>query len=108
VRGYNNPPGAWGRTHDWSRHDISPDTGSWLTEKPATNEFRLWNATRVGWRINLAIGLSVAMTRAAIAGADTIGPADTRPIETVIAPFLDNRTWAGILRQRFHKGGIAA
>lgn len=106
VRGYNPKPHP-ASAIVWSGSDI-PDCGGWLrkTEKP-TYEFRLWNSTRVAWRINLAIGLSVAMTKAALDRADTTGPNDSRPIEAILAPYLDNVTWAGILRQRYYKGGLA-
>lgn len=121
VRGYNRPPSppesaltAGSRPQfyaegpfRWSSTDF-PHTGSWLANKENTYEFRLWNATRAAWRVNLAIGLSVAMTRAAVDRCDTTGPDDPRPLEAVIGPYMDDATWAGVIRQRFHKGGMAA
>jgi hypothetical protein len=128
VRGYNQPPQDPryaqydyynNRNRDGSRRSIPsgpfdwsgtayPNAGSWLVTKEATYEFRLWNATRAEWRVNLAIGLSVAMTKAALDRCDTTGPDDPRPIEAILAPYMDDVTWAGVLRQRFHKGGMAA
>lgn len=111
VRSYNGNPSDWswaGNTTDWASTRWIPNCGSWLVEKPATHEFRLWNSTRVAWRMNLAIGLSVAMTKAALDRADTTGPSDRRPIEAILAPYMDPATFAAVLRQRYTKGGVAA
>jgi len=70
-----------------------------------TYEFRLWNATKAAWRQRLAVGLSVAMVKAAWAG-ENVTQRDDRCLEAVIGPFMDDLTWAGLLRQRFFKGGI--
>lgn len=72
-----------------------------------TYEFRLWNAAKAAWRQRLCVAFSVAMVEASMAGVD-VTENDPRPVEEVLAPWLDNHTWAGILRQRFGKGGITA
>lgn len=94
----------------WTRDDIEPGPyvrGAWLVEKHNTHEFRLWNSTRAEWRMHLAVGVSVAMVEAAVAGVSV--SLDTKtPLEFVLGDFLDARTWAGIIRQRYSKGGIAA
>lgn len=120
VRGYNDPPesalnapfgsadwyGGYSRFDAWDSTQI-PHCGSWLSEKSNTYEFRMWNATRAEWRINLAIGLSVAMVRAALERQDTgTGANDPRPLEAILRPYLDAETWDGLLRQRFLKGGM--
>lgn len=87
----------------WRYYDYSE--GSKLTWKDPTVEFRLWNSTKAAWRIRTHVGLSVAMVQAASAGIDTTED-DDRCLEDVIGDFIDSPTWAGILRQRFQKGGI--
>ena len=77
-----------------------------LAFKSRTVEFRLWNSVKAPWRIRTHVGLSVAMVEAAIAGQDATHD-DTRILEDVIGDFIDSDTWAGILRQRYSKGGLA-
>ena len=76
-----------------------------LAYKAHTVEFRLWNAVRTPWRIRTHVGLSVAFVDAAIAGQDCVFE-DERPLEDVIGDFMDADTWAGVLRQRYSKGGL--
>lgn len=90
---------------DDERNPYQYVAGSWLVAKDRTHEFRLWNATRVEWRMHLAVGLSVAMVNAAVAGVSVSKDSDV-PLEFVLGDFLDDRTWAGIIRQRYHKGGL--
>lgn len=122
TRGYNPPPvggilpardALWTATElresygmyrapggDWS--------GSWMSDRGhGTWEFRLWNATRMAWRMKTYVGLSVAMVEGAIDGADTTHD-DPRPVEAVLRDYLSNDAWAGIIRQRYSKGGLAA
>lgn len=123
VRGYNHPL----RVRDqrfWST-DLSgpPDAasphgqaatnalrhvdGSWFSNSHgATYEFRLWNTSKAAWRQRLAVAYSVAMTQAAYYGAG-VTENDSRPLEDVIGPYLDAESWAGLIRQRFGKGGIS-
>ncbi len=79
--------------------------GSWFHPRAYTYEFRLWNATKLAWRMRLAVGLSVAMVNAAEAGVD-VSEHDERPFEEVLAPWLDDEMWSAILRHRYSKGGI--
>lgn len=88
----------------WLRSDYTE--GSKLSWKDPTVEFRLWNSTRAAWRIRTHVGLSVAMVLAATDGVTTTKN-DPRCIEDVIGEYIDARTWAGILRQRFSKGGFS-
>jgi len=81
--------------------------GTWLCEREQTYEFRLWNATLAEWRMRLAIGVSVAMVDAAVAGV-TVTDRTRRPLVRVLEPFLDDTTFAAVLRQHYCKGGIAA
>lgn len=82
-----------------------PSKSYWLNgigSGNATFEFRLWNATRVEWRMRLAVGVSVAMVDAAKAGVN-VTENDERSLEEVIDPYLTDDTWAAILRQRSFK-----
>lgn len=85
-----------------------PPKGMWLNGVGAgggsagTFEFRLWNATRVEWRMRLAVGVSVAMVDAAKAGVN-VTREDERPLEEVIDPYLTDDTWSAIIRQRSFK-----
>lgn len=99
---YGDDP-VYGRVADGSRLA----SGSWLDihRHSHTYEFRLWNATKAAWRIRLVAGLSVAMVNAAESGVD-VTEHDTRSLEHVLAPWLDDEMWSGIIRQRFSKGGI--
>ncbi len=111
VRGYNGSgcdvsPRLWepgAQDHGCNYHT----GGHTLCWKEYTVEFRLWNATREAWRIRTHVGISHAFVLAAIDGADCTRH-DVRPVEEVLGDYFDGPTWAGILRQRFHKGGIAA
>lgn len=81
--------------------------GTWLNTYGAGNgdktmEFRLWNATRVEWRMRLSVGVSVAMVDAAKAGVN-VTENDPRTLEEVLDPFLSDDTWASIIRQRSFK-----
>lgn len=102
TRDLNGAPGPGGaRVKDFQ--------GTWLNLRQAspTYEFRLWNAAKAAWRQRLCVAFSVAMVEAAMAGVD-VTEHDPRPVEEVLAPWFDNQTWAGILRQRFSKGGAEA
>lgn len=79
--------------------------GHRITWKDPTVEFRLWDSTKAAWRIRTHVGLSVAMVEAAKAGVET-SRNDPRVLEDVIGDYLDSATWAGILKQRFSKGGV--
>lgn len=84
-----------------------PPKGYWLNGFGAgdgnqTFEFRLWNATRVEWRMRLAVGVSVAMVDAAKDGVN-VTKDDARTLEEVIDPYLSDDTWASIIRQRSFK-----
>lgn len=121
VRDYNTPL-SLGRWHNDDNHMGMPDhpvwandeteasdhvAGGWLVQKRNTFEFRLWNSTRAEWRMHLAVGVSVAMVNAAVAGVSV--NLDTKtPLEFVLGDFLDDKAWSGIIRQRYSKGGIAA
>lgn len=80
--------------------------GHKLAWKNPTVEFRLWNSTRMAWRIRTHVGISHAMAEAAKAGV-SVTASDNRCLEEVIGDYIDGPTWAGILRQRFAKGGLA-
>jgi len=97
----------WERTGRPNRDGANLVCGSWLTptRHDKTYEFRLWNAGKAAWRQRLAVGLSVAMTCAAADGV-LVTEHDTRCIEDVIGPYMDDATWAGVVRQRFIKGGL--
>jgi hypothetical protein len=106
VRAYNSPVGeSYWPDGDYIASRTSK--GHWLNDARHTFEFRLWNATRVEWRMRLAVSVSVAVVDAAADGVD-VTKNDPRTLEEVLAPYLDDDAWAGILRQRFHRGGIAA
>lgn len=117
VRSYNSPmsgnPGIWtcGDTPPVNRYRDSVSlpyhwsSGSYLCWKDQTVEFRLWNSTRLAWRLRTHVGLSVGMVHAAIGGEDCT-ERDTRCVEDVIGPYLDSTTWGGLIRQRFSKGGL--
>lgn len=81
--------------------------GMWLAKQRNTWEFRVWNSTRAEWRMRLAVGVSVAVVNAAAARVNVTRD-DPRSFEEVIGPFMDEDTWAGVLRQKFVHGGIAA
>ena len=83
--------------------DMHGSRGQWLWGTPyGTFEFRLWNATVAEWRMRLATGMSVAIVDAAKAGI-TVSKDDERPLEDVVGDFMDEPTWAGVIRQRAHK-----
>lgn len=106
VRGYNEPVQLYRtRVNDfWTGDpDYGPVTnwvrGMWLSCGHPTWEFRLWNATRVEWRMRLAVAVSVAIIDAAVAGV-SVTPRTRRPLEAVLGRHLSADGWAGILRQR--------
>lgn len=72
--------------------------GGWLRPTGRTMEYRLWNSTRVEWRLRLHAGLSVAITNAAIRGAD-VEYNDPRPLAHVIRPYADDETMDLLARQ---------
>jgi hypothetical protein len=81
--------------------------GNWLWRTYyGTFEFRLWNSTIAEWRMRLAVGMSVAIVDAAADGVNVTHD-DPRSLEEVVGPYMDDAAWAGVLRQRHHKGGIA-
>jgi len=75
--------------HDWLA----------LAKGSDTAEFRLWNSTRVGWRLHLHADVSVAMVDAAKAGVE---PDDDLSLVDVLAPFLPVETFAHILTQSLY------
>lgn len=119
VRNYNAPLDLnTARRHLWRSDDtvLIPSfeapriggRGNWLwATHYDTFEFRLWNATIAEWRMRLAVGMSVALVDAAEAGVD-VDLNDPRPLEDVIGQYMDDGAWAGVLRQRYSKGGLVA
>lgn len=138
VRDYNSPmmlaryrqvrdtSGSWGYRdvpidpdEFWNNDDLLGESrpgydtihnwvaGAWLARKTHTHEFRIWNATRAEWRMHLAVGVSTAMVNACVDGV-SVKQNTEQPLEFVLGDYLDDRTWAGIIRQRHFKGGIAA
>lgn len=100
-------PELWtARRDDASAASYQYMDGSNLEWKWPTVEFRLWNSTRAAWRIRTHVGLSVAMVLAATDGVEC-EQHDPRCLEDTIGDYIDAPTWAGILRQRFSKGGAA-
>ena len=99
------PRNAW---YGNRAHPMWYADGSWLdTERHGpTYEFRLWNASKAAWRQRLCVGVSVAMTQAAADGV-VVNDRTRKPIERTLSPYLDDETYAGILRQRYSKGGMA-
>ena len=75
-----------------------PHKESWLAKREQTVEFRLWNSTRLEWRMRLAVGVSVAMVNAAVDG-ENVTENDERTLTSVLVPYLDSDTLAGVLRQ---------
>lgn len=67
-----------------------------------TVEFRLWNATRVEWRIHLAVGVSCAIVQAALDGVN-VTEHDERTLVDVLAPYLTTDTYAAIVRHYLSK-----
>lgn len=105
VRGYNQKHSApsnlrktiWeAETFSEARHSAE---GSWLYYKYNTVEFRLWNATRVEWRMRMYVAISVALVEAAKNGEDVTAD-DERSFDDFIAPYLSADGWRGIERQR--------
>lgn len=106
VRTYNEPLSVghdfWSAAAEAESPRYRYVNGSWLVPKRETFEFRLWNSTRAEWRMHLATGVSVAMVEAANDGL--IVTRDTEPpLEFMLGDYLDDRTWAGIIRQRHFK-----
>jgi hypothetical protein len=70
----------------------------WLNDDNAnTYEFRLWNSTRVAWRMHLAVGISVALVQAAKDGVK-VNPDDERTLLDVCAPYLTDDTLSSAIR----------
>lgn len=97
MRGYNSRlRPQW----DMDTDDMKPrqlSTDGWLRCGPhrTTVEFRLWNATTVGWRLHMHAGLSVGMMSYAIADPDEhpdVTEDDDRHLLDVLRPFLDADT----------------
>jgi hypothetical protein len=114
MRGYNGrmtvPDMLWDEVEgrpQRERRASSMSHGNTLAWKNPTVEFRLWNATRAAWRIRTHVGLSAAMVQAATARVDVTRD-DPRTFEEVVGPHMDAATWAGLIRQRYSKGGFNA
>lgn len=77
-----------------------PHKSSWLAYRPehGTYEFRLWNATVSEFRMRLAVGVSVALCQAADDGVN-VTEHDPRTLADVLADYLDDATFAALLRQ---------
>lgn len=111
MRNYNGnisvDPSLWdveaGVGNRGSRYIMGGHTIAW---KEHTVEFRLWNSTASAWRLRTHVGLSVAMVHAANSRLVDCTRNDPRCLEDVIGDFIDSPTWAGVLRQRFSKGGV--
>lgn len=67
-----------------------------------TFEFRLWNATRVTWRLHLYVGLSVALIAAAMDGV-TVEQHDGRHLSAALGPYLTPTAYAALLRHYISK-----
>ncbi len=111
----HDPELFWGQDLDdapsVNRHGryvhAAPAEGSWLeiNRHPNTYEFRLWNAAKAAWRQRLAVGLSVAMVEAAMAGED-VTEDDPRSLAEVLHPYTDDETIDNLLRQFAVKGKV--
>lgn len=66
-------------------------------------EFRLWNATRVGWRLHLAVGVSVALIECAVNNPDSPSREDERPLVHWLNPYLTDESYAAILRHAHYR-----
>lgn len=116
VRSYNVPVrfsdvvGEWDRTPEaefWSGDDAIVarrigrpyNRASWVNPQTphGTAEFRLWNSTRLAWRIHLAVGVSVALIQASIDGV-RIRRSDERILFDIIGPHLNDQSTAAYLR----------
>lgn len=102
VRGYNSRFSEY----VWPRRLDTPVSyftrGTWLAQQSQTFEFRVWNSTRVEWRMRMAVGVSVAIVNAAKDGVN-VRQNDARPFEEVLFDYLDDDAWAGLIRQRSFK-----
>lgn len=108
VRSYNAPlTTRWltedMREHFWDGTGRYAPEGRWLARRERTHEFRLWNSTRMEWRLHLHAGLSVAMMAAAVDGVEVVKN-DTRSLTDVIGPYLDGRTADYLKKQLAHAG----
>jgi hypothetical protein len=111
-RGYNSPPNLryslperrdifWnGNDEEWfSTFREHGASCSWLTPRShVTYEFRLWNSTRMGWRIFLHSALSVAMVEAAVGGVEVVKD-DPRELPEVLGDHLHPEAIGLLVRQ---------
>lgn len=102
VRAYNGPRPVWSGGGNLN------GCGSWLSnhsDSTDTWEFRLWNATKMPWRIHLALGISVAMVNAAVDGVEVRPPGPKgRRFSTLLAPYWDSKTETAYWRQLEFRG----
>lgn len=96
IRAYNYP-----LNRQWLEGDRNPVKGFWLAYRPdiGTIEFRLWDGTTSEFRMRLAVGLSVAMVRAAL---DGVTATEQSALVPTLAPYLDAETLGGVLAQSLH------
>lgn len=80
------------------------DRATWVNPRTGhgTAEFRLWNATRVEWRIHLAAGVSTALIRAALDGV-TVTKHDERTLFDIVSPYLSDKSTAAYIRATIHQ-----
>jgi hypothetical protein len=98
VRRYNEPMRTYYADDFWSdecggsRREL---VGGWLRSSSVkTCEFRLWNSTRLEWRMHLHAGISVAMMTAALdwRNLPPVKRDDDTPLLDRLAPYMDERT----------------
>lgn len=77
--------------------------GRWVEPESATFEFRLWNSTRMEWRLYLHAALSVAIMDAARDGV-WVEKNDRRSLATVLGDHLDTRAMSYLTAQLDHAG----
>lgn len=121
VRGYNGRPHdyvdlysveaverATVGTESYGRHyfHATGACGDYVRVRPGstTTEFRLWNATRSAWRMQLHADLSVAMMAAACNGVNVTAN-DERPFIAVVGEFLPTDSVKNYNRQLRLAGG---
>lgn len=98
VRDYNPRMRSWNEERFWST-DCEPSyrsiEGGWLRSvSMKTIEFRLWNSTRLEWRMHLHAGISVGMATAALdwRNLPPVDRSDATPLLVRLLPYLDERT----------------
>lgn len=123
VRSYNTPnrlqdlvgePGERRWTHFWN--DPEDEVANTIDSpfyrgnqiaphsRHGTTEFRIWNTTRVGWRLHLAVGVSVGLVEAAISGDyEPVRRNDHRPLIDFLAPHLSDGSFAAYLRYAHYR-----